>query len=176
MSPNPRLASMDATQASSHADVVWQVYDAAFGDCDEDTWRTDTYARHLARPDFRLVGAWDGKRLVGFGYGYTGHRGEYWPDKVAEALGPDVAAEWVGGHFELVALAVLPAYQGRRIGARLLDRLMHRLPQERALLSTEVGDTPAVRLYSSRGWVRLGLLDSRLQVMGTRVAGKHLPR
>ncbi|HET6698306.1 MAG TPA: hypothetical protein VFG88_04400 [Nocardioidaceae bacterium] len=45
---------------------------------------------------------------VGFAYGYTGSRGEYWPDRVVEALGDDLADEWVGGPFELVELAVLP--------------------------------------------------------------------
>lgn len=147
---------------------VWRVYDDVFADQDEESWRSDTFDRHTARPDFRLAIARDAGEVVGFAYGYTGHRGEYWPDRVVEALGP-VADTWVGGHFEFVELAVLPAYRRRGIGGDLHDALMSDLPHQRALLSTAAATTPAVRLYRSRGWERIGLLDDDVQVMGRRL-------
>ena len=37
-----------------------------------------------------------------------------------------------------------------------------------ALLATDDADTAAVRLFTSRGWQRLGLLSDGVQVMGLR--------
>src|SRR5690242_18126851 len=52
---------------------VFEVYDAVFGDQpDHDAWRSGIWDRHRVREGFRLARAYDGERLVGFGYGYTG--------------------------------------------------------------------------------------------------------
>ncbi len=67
---------------------------------------------------------------------------------------------WVGGHFEFVELAVLPEARGHGLGGRLHDVLLEGVPKERAMLSTDNGDSPAVRLYSARGWRKLGELDA----------------
>ncbi len=44
---------------------------------------------------------------MGFAYGYTGEHGQWWTDQATRVLAPDVAAEWLGGHFDLVSLGVL---------------------------------------------------------------------
>jgi GNAT superfamily N-acetyltransferase len=148
------------------AAAVFALYDAVFGDApDEAEWRSSTYDRHVARDGFRLAAAVDGS-LVGFAYGYVGARGEYWPDRVAEALGEAIAADWLGGHFEFVELAVLPSHRGRGLGAALHDALLHDAPADHALLSTADDPAdPAVRLYASRGWRKLGNLTPDVQVM-----------
>ena len=148
------------------------MYAVVFGpDGGFEAWRESPWERHRARTGFRLATARDEGRLVGFGWGYTGHRGEYWPDLVAEAL-PDLDG-WVGGHFELVELAVLEECRGRGAGRRLHDVLLDGLPHDRALLSTAADEAdPAVRLYRSRGWQRLGLLGPDRQVMGLRLADR----
>jgi ribosomal protein S18 acetylase RimI-like enzyme len=164
-----RYELLGADGAEALAPQVWSVYEATFGDDRDGGWLETTWQRHLGRDDFRLATARDADVLVGFGYGYTGHRGEYWPDRVVEALPPAVTDAWVGGHFELVELAVLDQNRGQGAGRRLHDLLLAGLPHERALLSTEDSDTPAVRLYRSCGWERLGLYSAGVLVTGKRL-------
>lgn len=126
--------------------------------------------RHRARAAYRLATAYDGDRLVGFSWGYTGQQGQFWSDFVLDKLGQAVA-EWVGGHFEFVELAVLPNGRRQGVGGRLHDQLLAGLPHKRALLGTEDDPTnPAVRLYLSWGWRRLGKQSLRDQVMGKVLA------
>lgn len=160
-----------AAQAQRYADEVFSVYDAVFGDQpDPDTWRIDMYAKHCAREGFRLAAVREGERLVGFAWGCVGQPGQFWSDRVIRALPPEVTHEWVGGHFEFVELAVLPEYRRRGFGRRLHDVLLDGVPSDRALLSTDNADTPAVRLYTSHGWRKLGELSPDVQVMGLRLA------
>ena len=142
------------------ADAVelWPVYDAVFGDHSSyDAWREEVWDRHAAREGFRLARARVDGELVGFAYGYTGRRGQWWTDHVAEVLPPEVAEEWLGGHFELVSIGVLPEARGRGVGDTLLTELTSDLPHERWLLmSTDDEDDPARRLYARHGWEVLG--------------------
>jgi ribosomal protein S18 acetylase RimI-like enzyme len=161
------IETWDAVRAQQRAAHVYAVYDAVFGDvASEQEWRADTFDRHCARQEFRLVAAEDDGSLVGFAYGYVGERGQWWSDRVVEALAPSVADVWVGGHFEFVELAVLPASRRRGIGARLHDALMSGTEHRRGLLSTDDSDTPARRLYASRGWTKLGNLSAETAVLG----------
>lgn len=111
--------------------------------------------QHRQRSGFTLAVCRDEERVVGFGYGYTGSRGEVWTERVAEALGPERAEQLLGGHFELVELAVLPEAQRRGIGGALLAGLLAGRSEPRALLQTHDGDTAAMRLYLRFGFSRL---------------------
>jgi len=170
------FALLDAATADGLAAEVFEVYDVVFGDISAfGDWRESPWDRHRSRPGFRLATARDEGRLVGFAWGYTGSRGEYWPDLVLATL-PDLDG-WVGGHFELVELAVLPDHRGRGTGRALHDRLLDGLPHDRALLSTTSDEPdPAVRLYRSRGWQPLGLLGADRQVMGLRLPAEPVVR
>ena len=109
--------------------------------------------RHSARKDFRFVGAFAGDELVGFVYGYTGARGQWWYDRVARALDRESRRRWLDpGHFEFTELAVRPDFQGRGVGSRLHDRILEGLPHERAMLSALADNTPVVAFYRRRGW------------------------
>jgi ribosomal protein S18 acetylase RimI-like enzyme len=133
------------------------IYAAAFESASEAAaWRADTLPKHAAREGFRLVGATDADRLVGFAYGYTGAAGQWWTDQVAARVSPAIKAEWVGGHFEFVELAVLPSHRGRGIGAALHDELLAGLPHRVALLTATLDENdPARRLYRRKGWLTL---------------------
>jgi ribosomal protein S18 acetylase RimI-like enzyme len=153
------------------ARAVFEVYDEVFGDQpDYPAWRAGVWDRHVERAGFRLARAYDGERLVGFGYGYTGDRGQWWTDRAVEALGPEVARDWLGGHFELVSIGVLASHRGRGIGGGLLHRLTDGLTHERWLLMTTAdAQDPARHLYARAGWqvVGPGLRDDQV-ILGRR--------
>lgn len=154
------MTTYDLVTALDEHDVraVFDVYDAVFGDLpDYGRWRGDIWDRHAARAGFRLARAREGDRLVGFGYGYTGERGQWWTDHVAAVLGADTAAAWLGGHFEVVSVGVLPADRGRGAGLGLMRTLTRDLPHERWLLMTTAdADDPARHLYAREGWQVVG--------------------
>lgn len=167
------MTAYDVVPAVSDEETrsLFEVYDAVFGDQpDYAAWRSGVWDRHAGRAGFRLARARDEDRLVGFGYGYTGERGQWWSDRAAEVLGPEVAQVWLGGHFELVSIGVLAACRGRGVGRTLLDHLTGDLPHERCLLMTTAdAEDPARHLYARAGWqvVGPGLRDGQL-IMGRR--------
>lgn len=158
---------VDAAEAVAHHDAVLGVWTTAFGPVsDQANWTETVWERSRGRADYRLALAYEGDVLLGFAWGYTGERGQFFSDLLIDRLGP-VADGWVGGHFEIVELAVVPSARSRGLGAALHDALLADLPHARALLCTAVDVTdPAVRLYDSRGWQRIGLLRADTQVMG----------
>lgn len=146
-------------EAIDAAPELAAVYLSAFGapGYDEEPARAEEFATdqiptHAAREDFKLVVSRDAGRLTGFAYGFTGHRGQWWSDRVAAAVTPELADEWIGGHFEVVTLAVVVEAQRQGLGAALMAALMTDLPNRKALLTTYVDDRPAPRLYRRMGW------------------------
>jgi ribosomal protein S18 acetylase RimI-like enzyme len=157
---NVRIDEVDPAEVLARAGEFERVYARAFGAPGYDEpaeaaqrFRAEQLPRHAGREGFRCVAARRDGCLVGFAYGYTGERGQYWPDWVAERVPAPIADKWLGGgHFEFVELAVDPDEQGQGIGTALHDALIAGLPHERALLSTYRDDRPAPRLYRRRGW------------------------
>ncbi len=149
---------LSETVDDSTTDELWPVYDAVFGDQpDRETWEREVWDRHVTRLGFRLARAWLDDGLVGFGYGYTGERGQWWTDQAATVLDPAVTEAWLGGHFELVSIGVIEEVRGRGIGRGLLEALTGDLPHDRLLLmaTADAGD-PARRLYAADGWTVVG--------------------
>jgi broad specificity phosphatase PhoE len=118
---------------------------------------------HAARPGFRCATLLLGSTVAGFAYGYTGQRGQWWTDTVAARVPAELAADWLGGHFELVEVEVAPEHQGRGFGAALVDGVLLGLPHDRALLTTYDDESPTPRLYRRLGWEKLatGALDGK---------------
>lgn len=165
--PQLDVRCYDPEATAGLAQEIWPCYDEVFGDFpDFETWRTDMFARHATRDGYRLVVATSGTHVAGFAWGYIGERGQYWADLAANSLPEPVAGEWVGGHFEFVTIGVAPKYRRRGLGRRLHDTLLAGARQK-ALLSTsdDLAD-PAVQLYLSSGWRKLGNLGPGRQVMG----------
>jgi len=154
------MPTYDVVSSVTDADAeeLWPVYDAVFADLpDIATWRAEVWDRHATRPGFRLARARDGDHLVGFAYGYTGEHGQWWTDQAARVLPPDVATEWLGGHFELVSIGVLARARGAGLGAALLRAVTDGLPHERwVLMTTDDAGDPARRLYAREGWQVIG--------------------
>jgi ribosomal protein S18 acetylase RimI-like enzyme len=116
--------------------------------------RREIMQSHLSRNGFVATVAVDDD-LVGFGYGYRGHAGDWWHDLVAAALGAAVSADYLADGLELAELHVAPARHGQGIGRRMLDAILDTAGARSVVLSTHDSDTPARRLYRSRGFVDL---------------------
>lgn len=165
---------VDARVADGVAVQLWPVYEAVFGDfSDYQTWRSSVWDKHSVRDGFRLARAYDGDALVGFAYGYTGERGQWWTDNALKVLDPRVAQAWLGGHFELVSLGVLPAARSAGTGRGLMRALLRGLPHERLLLMTTAEPRDLARLlYASEGWNILGPgIGEGTVIMGRREDG-----
>lgn len=148
------------TESATEADAaaVWRVYQAVFADYPGYTaWREAVWDKHSTRTGFRLAGAYAGRQLIGFAYGYTGESGQWWTDNARTVLKPEVADEWLDGHFEVVTLGVLPQARRGGNGRGLMRALLDGLPHDRLLLMTTADPAdPARRLYESEGWAVLG--------------------
>ena len=142
-------------------DQLRDVHRAALGaGALSEEWASERLPRHVTRPDFVFLVARDEGAVVGFGYGYTGSFGEWWTDRVAEALTEAQRAEWLDRpHFEVVELHVRPAAQRRGIGSALLAQLLSRQPHRRAVLTTRSASRSARRFYAKNGWEELAEVD-----------------
>lgn len=106
--------------------------------------------RYAGSPGFRGYMALLNNEVVGMGFGRQSLPGQWWHDKVAAHVGPDQPG--LQDAWELVDLAVLPAYRGHGIGTLLHNALLASQPYRNALLSTEVSNEGARRLYERLGW------------------------
>jgi GNAT superfamily N-acetyltransferase len=125
-----------------------------------DEWATRRLPEHTEREDFVFLAAWEAGELVAFAYGYSGARGRWWTEHVAESLTVVQRAEWIDRpHYEIVELHVRPAWQRRGAGSALLAQLLTRQPHDRALLSTQAGSRKARAFYAKNGWQELANVD-----------------
>ena len=135
--------------ASATFEEVIRIYLEVFGGEEEEIRAFITrYATTF--PDWRGHVALVGEQVAGMGFGTRSLPGQWWHDKVEAQVGAEHSAlqdAWV-----LVDLAVRPAYQNQGIGAAIMNALLASQPCPRALLSTEVANSGARRLYTRNGW------------------------
>jgi GNAT superfamily N-acetyltransferase len=147
------------------------VYAEAFGANSEVP--SDRFAsslvRHAERDGFECAVALDAETPVAFAYAFTSFTGDppsEWYRAVVEAAGEN----WIQGQCEVPWFAVLPAYQGRGIGTRLLEALIARRSEARAWLVTLADEAGLQAFYRRRGWCPLAedslLSDTPRLIMG----------
>lgn len=123
------------------------------------TWPSDElnvtrfFTRYTTLPDYHGLAALHEGKLVGFGFGARSLPGQWWHDRLAAHVGIDHPA--LQDAWTLVDLAVAPEHRGRGIGGALMEALLAAQPCPRALLSTEVDNVGARRLYERHGWTYL---------------------
>jgi ribosomal protein S18 acetylase RimI-like enzyme len=140
-----------------------------------DEWAESRLPAHAERDDFVFLVAREHGELAGFGYGYTGGRGQWWTEHVARALTASQRAEWIEPpHYEIVELHVRPAFQRSGIGSALLAQLLTRQPHDRALLTTQTGSRKARSFYAKNGWQELAGVDFGPGYPPYLVLGKRL--
>jgi len=133
-------------EIGAEEEAIRAVFAAAFAMSATEAARfTAALTRHAARRDFRFFAATapDTGRLLGFIYGYSGARGQWFHDLLRATLPPDLVARWLADSFELVEFGVLPEAQRRGLGGRLHDALLTGVANRTAILTTRQGDTAA---------------------------------
>jgi ribosomal protein S18 acetylase RimI-like enzyme len=135
------------------------VYAAAFGQppyaeptADAELLR-ERIERYCGRDGIQFPVATDPHdRVVGLALAVRAYPGDWWRDKVADAIGPDLSARWLPpGVLEVVHVAVDPSRHRRGIG-RLLPTGLTGESGPAAVLSCDPAGLPAQRLYLSQGW------------------------
>lgn len=114
---------------------------------------------HTHRSGFRAVATLaDDDRLLGFGYGYSSGRGQWWHEQVRAGLTEQAYLAWLTDTFEVVELHVRPEAQGRGLGERQLVALLDGATERTVVLSTPEAageESRAWRLYRRMGFVDL---------------------
>ena len=141
-----------------------------FETADDRTEFIDRLRRYDSRDGFRLVLARDGRgdghggRIVGIGLAVVARAGDWWRDRVAEALGTQDTERWLGDPvLEVVHLAVVPAARERGVGGAIHDAMLAGADAPMAVLSVRLDAEAARSLYRARGW---RILRERISIAG----------
>jgi ribosomal protein S18 acetylase RimI-like enzyme len=161
------ITELDRPGFLANLDLQLGIYRAAMGsDGGAGSGRKAIMERHADYPGLRALAAVEeqSRHVVGFAYGFHGLAGQWWHDVVWEGIaardGQAVAHAWLDSSLEIAEVHVLPDYQSRGIGRRMMMLLTARRPEPTALLSTRDAQTPARRLYRQLGFTDL-LTDFR---------------
>ena len=160
MTPSAGKASFDLRDVvvgpldlAAHVDEALAVQAQAFGLSPEEVAvRRHIVGRHMALPGARALGATLGGRLVGFVYGMPNDRTQWWSTVVEPYLRRTGNDDWLDDSFIITELHVLPAYQHRRIGRRLITTLTDAVSLPRSILSAVDTESPARALYRKLGY------------------------
>ncbi len=151
-----RLVAADAVER--HLADLMATYRAMYAmEPDEGHGYATELVRYSRREGFRLAAEFDtdAERVLGFGMGFTGLPGQMWRDRLVAAVAPEVADEWLTGHFEFAQFGVIPTARRRGVGTAIYDMLFTGLPHARAILTVIESNRPARAFYNARGWITL---------------------
>nr|WP_255369512.1 GNAT family N-acetyltransferase [Kitasatospora sp. MBT63] len=126
--------------------------------------------RRAAEPRVRAVGAFAGRRLVGFAYGAPLDPDWPWADEMEEGLRDIGGFDGLGRPFWLLELHVVPSCWRRGIGTSLVERLCRPVRQRWVGLTRRASSDRARVFYESLGFADVpGVVGGRgYVVMGAR--------
>src|SRR5690606_5585900 len=75
--------------------------------------------RHETYPNFRGIIAVHDQDIIGFAYGYSSIKGQYYHELLRKALSPKDQTNWLEDCFEFLELAVHPSHRRNKLGAKL---------------------------------------------------------
>lgn len=139
----------------------------------------ETILQHARRSGVRGFRAEVGPAIVGFAYGAPTSKTWKWTQRIASSMPPRERESWLSTSFAVSELYVLPDYQGRGVGRRLVTMLCASAAEARALLTTPATALAARSLYRSLGFIDIAaLIDStpfELRIMGATLPLRHRP-
>ena len=109
--------------------------------------------KHATYDGFRLLTELDKNgKLIGFVYGYTSTKGQFYRGLIEKALTTEEIEEWLEHCFEVVELVVHPLQRRAGLGEKLMQQLLQEGNYKTAILTTQTDNTPARHLYTKMGW------------------------
>jgi ribosomal-protein-alanine N-acetyltransferase len=113
----------------------------------DDPWPAAAFLRELAAPHIHYVAARADAKLVGYaGIARLGRKPPY--------------------EYEIHTIGVDPAFQGHGIGRQMLNRLLTFAGDDTIYLEVRTDNTAAIAMYSSAGFVNVGLRKRYYRVSG----------
>jgi ribosomal protein S18 acetylase RimI-like enzyme len=144
-----RITLHSYTRDSPLLDAALDVFARVWPERDREVTRAN-FTGYTGFEDFHGLVAKAGDEYVGVALGARSRPGRWWHDQVTPVLGLDHPA--LQDAWRLMELAVIESHQGQGIGGLLHDALLEKQPCPRVLLSTEVDNERARRMYERRGW------------------------
>lgn len=175
------IHKIEAFRAIDAAGAVAGIWRDATGVSQEQAqaFANGTYPKHCGWPGFQLYIAAIDANPLGFIYGYRTLPGQWWHDEVKDTLIQAGEGHWLEDAIELAEVAVLPQFQGRGIGTRLIDAFLNDVAQP-VLLALEADDERTHTLYAAHGFhdlltdFRYAGFDDRIIVMGRPAQGDSI--
>ncbi|WP_158735948.1 GNAT family N-acetyltransferase [Alteribacillus sp. YIM 98480] len=109
------------------------------------------FQQHSRNPNFEGYLAVINNQVVGYIYGYTSRRGQYYHHLLAKHLLSNEG--WLKDCMELAELGVHPRYRRRGIAKTLIHLLLQNRQEKTALLTVRKNNHNAVSFYKKQGWV-----------------------
>ncbi|MFE6994809.1 GNAT family N-acetyltransferase [Microbacterium sp. NPDC057659] len=131
----------------------------------------------VVKPDFRLLFALEGARVVGLVMGAGIAEGDWWRDRIAGVLDPHARDTWLGDKcFSVEELAVDPAHRRSGLAGLLMADVLTGLTYETAVLGCYAAAQGARRFYAAQGWqeIAAGLRmgdGPAIDILGSRLDG-----
>jgi ribosomal protein S18 acetylase RimI-like enzyme len=120
---------------------------------ENDSGSHDRLLRTLLLDDsFGVVIALAGSEIVGFAYGHALAADHRWWTRLDVEQPADFVAEWPRRTFGLIDLGVHESHRRMAVGTRMVESLLSRRPEERAVLSVQLTAAAAHRFYQANGW------------------------
>jgi GNAT superfamily N-acetyltransferase len=118
---------------------------------------TEQLRWHGTFPGFTGVAAYDARSgaVLGLTYGFSNRPGQWWRDRVAEAIGPEQTRTVLDHSFCLMELGVVRAARRRGVGRALVAALLTQQPHPCALLSMQTDNRGGRAFYLATGWTVL---------------------
>jgi ribosomal protein S18 acetylase RimI-like enzyme len=134
-------------EAANLYNLVWNKEDDSF---------FNRLKRHGSYGGFQGYMAFEGDaRLAGFVYGYNSQEGQYYRGLIERELSEKETLTWLEDCFEVVELAVHPDSRKQGIGRLLEQRLLEKVSNKTAILTTQYDNFAARQLYRSLGWTAI---------------------
>jgi ribosomal protein S18 acetylase RimI-like enzyme len=178
MNASRAAVSLGPLDLARRLDEALAVYEAAFQRHAPE--RRTAFERHAAKAGYcGAAGFGAGGAMVAIAYGYLAHAGDWWSDTVRPHLADAGRLAAMVDAFAIAEVAVMPAYQGRGMGGRVLDELLRRVEAPRVLLGVYTDNAVARHVYEKRGFVvltapfRFFAADRPYVVMGASRSPRH---